>query len=165
MSKYAFAPNAFDQWSGVYAHLLKQRRGFGHFSDNDDPNIHARVLSIQRGTLSHLLHPNVMERFSDVALYGNKYTIDTYMNDLTSAIFSADLTGNVNTFRQNLQVEYTERLIKALEPKSTYDNVAQGMINQTLNNIDNMMKSASGDALTKAHRAHVRQIIADFRAN
>jgi hypothetical protein len=64
-----------------------------------------------------------------------------------------------------LQVEYTERLIKALEPKSMYDNVAQGMINQTLNNIDNMMKSASGDALTKAHRSHVRQLIADFRGN
>jgi hypothetical protein len=165
LTKYAFAPNAFDQWSGVYTHLLKQRRGFSHFSDNDDPNIHARVLSIQRGTLSHLLHPSVLERFSDVALYGNKYSIDAYMNDLTSAIFSSDLTSNVNTFRQNLQVEYTERLIKALEPKSMYDNVAQGMINQTLNNIDNMMKSASGDALTKAHRSHVRQLIADFRGN
>jgi hypothetical protein len=165
LTKYAFAPNAFDQWSGVYTHLLKQRRGFSHFSDNDDPNIHARVLSIQRGTLSHLLHPNVLERFSDVALYGNKYSIDAYMSDLTSAIFSADLSGSVNTFRQNLQVEYTERLIKALDPKSTYDNVAQGMINQTLNYIDNMMKSAAGDALTKAHRAHIRQIIADFRAN
>ncbi len=165
LSKYAFAPNAFDQWSSVYAHLLKQRRGFAHFSDNDDPNIHSRVLYIQKGTLSHLLHPVVLERFSDVALYGNKYSIDAYLNDLTASIFTADLTGNVNTFRQNLQVDYTERLIKALEPKSTYDNVAQGMINQTLNNIDNMMKSAAGDALTKAHRAHVRQIIADFRAN
>ncbi len=85
------------------------------------------------------------------------------MNDLTAAIFAADLTSNVNTFRQNLQVEYTERLIRALDVKSPYDNVAQGMINQTLNAIDNMMKSTAGDGLTKAHRSHVRQLIADFR--
>jgi hypothetical protein len=56
-------------------------------------------------------------------------------------------------------------LIKALDAKSPYDYVAQGMVNQTLNEIDNMMKMGAGDALTKAHRAHVRQLIADFRGN
>jgi hypothetical protein len=165
LSKYAFSPNAFDQWSGVYAYLLKQRRGFGHFSDNDDPNIHARVLSIQRGALSHLLHPNVLERFSDVALYGNKYSIDAYMKDLTQSIFAADLNGNVNTFRQNLQVEYTSKLIRAMEPKSPYDYVAQGIINQTLSDIDNMMKLGGGDALTKAHRNHLHMMIDQWRNN
>ena len=39
------------------------------------------------------------------------------------------------------------------------------MINQTLNEIDSMMKLGGGDAMTKAHRAHVRQMIADLRGN
>ncbi len=160
LSQYAFAPKAFDEWNSVYAYMLTQRRGFNHFSDNDDPNIHARVLSMQKGALSHLLHPNVLQRFSDVAMYGNAYKLDAYMSDLNQAIFAEDLKSNVNTYRQNLQMEYVSRLIKALDPKNGYDHISKAMVIYSLNQIDGWMKSNPGvDVLTQAHRAQIRQAI------
>jgi hypothetical protein len=160
LSQYAFAPKAFDEWNSVYAYMLTQRRGFNHFSDNDDPNIHARVLSMQKGALSHLLHPNVLQRFSDAAMYGNAYKLDTYMSDLNQAIFAEDLKSNVNTYRQNLQMEYVSRLIKALDPKNGYDHISKAMVIYSLNQIDGWMKSNPGvDVLTQAHRAQIRQAI------
>ncbi len=166
LSLYAFSPKAFDQWNSVYAYLLAQRRGFSHYSDNDDPNIHAKVLNMQKGALSHLLHPNVLQRFSDAAMYGNAYKLDQYMNDLTQAIFAEDLKSSVNTFRQNLQMEYVSRLVKALDPKNGYDHVSKGMVIYTLNNIESMMKANPGtDVLTQAHRGQVKQAIEASREN
>jgi hypothetical protein len=160
LTQYAFSPKAFDEWGSVYSYMLVQRRGFNHFSDNDDPNIHARVLSMQKGALSHLLHPNVLQRFSDAAMYGNAYKLDAYMNDLTQAIFADDLKGSVNTFRQNLQMEYVNRLIKVLDVKNGYDHIAKGMAIYTLNQIDGWMKSNPGaDTLTQAHRGQIRLAI------
>ncbi|MEY4330452.1 MAG: hypothetical protein RL609_1200 [Bacteroidota bacterium] len=166
LSQYAFAPKAFDEWNSVYAYMLVQRRGFNHFSENDDPNIHARVMGMQKGALSHLLHPNVLLRFTDASLYGNAYKLDAYMNDLSQAIFAEDLKGSVNTFRQNLQMEYVNRLIKALDPKNGYDYVSRGMVVYSLNQIDSWMKANPGtDVLTQAHRAQIRLAIEMSRNN
>lgn len=166
LSQFAFAPKAFDEWNSVYAYLLVQRRGFNHFSENDDPNVHARVLAMQKGALSHLLHPNVLLRFTDASMYGNAYKLDAYMNDLSQAIFAEDLKGSVNTFRQNLQMEYVNRLIKALDPKNGYDYVSRGIVVYSLNQIDSWMKGNPGtDVLTQAHRAQIRLAIEMSRNN
>jgi hypothetical protein len=95
-------------------------------------------------------------------MYGNTYSIDEVMFDLTQAIFESDLKGDVNTVRQNLQIEYTRRLIDMLDVKNRYDNVSQGVALSELKRIQKMeVGNVAGNALTKAHRAHVIQLIED----
>lgn len=160
LSKYAFAPNAWDKASNAYNYLLEQRRGFNHFSVNEDPRIHQRVLGMQRECLNHLLHQNVLQRVTDSQLYGNTYSLDEYMADLTNSIFSTDAKTAVTTIRQNIQIEYVKRLAGMLDEKSTYDNVSKSMALSELKRLDTMMASgASPDALTKAHREHVRSVV------
>jgi hypothetical protein len=160
LAKYAFAPAAFDAANGVYNYLLEQRRGFNHFGENEDPNIHERILFMQKECLNQLLHEKVLLRITDSKIYGNTYTLDEVMMDLTNSIFQDDLKSAVNTFRQNLQIEYLNRLVKILDPKGFYDNVSKSMALSELKRIDQMMATAtSADALTKAHREHCRMIV------
>ena len=160
LKKYAFAPNAFDASSSVYGYLQDQRRGFGFFASPEDPKIHARISSAQKNALSHLLHPTVLQRMIDAAEYGNEYELSEYMNDLTDAIFKADLRTSVNTSRQLLQIEYVNRLIRVLDPKNNYDVVSQSMTLATLRRIEREQKAASSpSAMTKAHREHLLFLI------
>ena len=160
LSKYAFAPNAFDAAEYSYAYLQAQRRGFGFFGSGEAPRIHARVLASQQEALYHLLHYNVLQRLTDSGMYGNDYDVATYMGDLTDAVFKTDLRKSVNTFRQQLQISYTELLIQALDPKTQYDRIAKSVILAELKRIDRIERDAySPDALTRAHRAHVRHLI------
>jgi hypothetical protein len=163
LEKYAFAPNAFDAGNGLLNYLLEQRRGFNHFGGNQDPHLHQRILGMQSECLNHLLNPTVLQRIIDSKAYGNTYTIDEYMVDLTNALFQADLKSSVSTVRQNIQIEYVERLIGGFDEKSRLDNVSKSMIVSELKRIDAMMAANAGaDALTKAHREHVRMMIAEF---
>jgi predicted Ser/Thr protein kinase len=81
------------------------------------------------------------------------------MNDLTDAIFKADLNGSVNTFRQNLQIEYVGRLIAIAglgNTPSVYVYPAQSVALYQLNQIRKMLKgNLTGDTATKAHREHI----------
>ena len=72
-------------------------------------------MSYQKNVLKHILHPNTLQRITDSELYGNKYTLSTFMTDLNSAIFKSDIYKSINSFRQNLQLEYTNMLIQRLE--------------------------------------------------
>ncbi len=160
LAKYAFAPDAWNASNNLYNHLMKQRRGFSHFSRNEDPHIHERVLGMQRECLSQLLHANVLMRITDSQLYGNTYKLDEVMTDLTNAIFQADLKSSVNTFRQNIQVEYVEKLISMHDPKLRYDHISMSMSMSELKRIDGLMASGSSpDGLTKAHREYLRTMI------
>jgi hypothetical protein len=93
-------------------------------------------------------------------MYGNTYSLDKYITDLTNSIFAADAKSAVNTIRQNIQVEYVERLAGMLDPKGKYDNVSQGMAYSELKRIETLETTgASADGLTKAHREHVKYLI------
>jgi len=160
LAKYAFAPDAFDAASSTYRYLQAQRRGFGFFGSPETPQIHARVLSAQRAALDHLLHRNVLRRLTDVSLYGGEYDLSSYLGDLTDDIFKTDLRTSVNTFRQGIQIAYTESLINALDPDKKYDRISRGVIISELNRIDKFESGAhSPDALTKAHRFHIKFLI------
>src|SRR5690625_5957755 len=115
LAQHVFGPDAFAHDGKLYAHLQMQRRGFGFFSDTEDPKIHSRVAAIQNNTLNHLLHPSVLQRITDSGLYGNEYSLADVMGDLTSAIFDADAGRSVNSFRRNLQTEYVGRLLRSEE--------------------------------------------------
>jgi hypothetical protein len=160
LAKYAFAPDAFKAATPLLNYLLEQRRGFSHFSNNEDPHMHDRILGMQEECLNHLLHPVVLQRITDSQLYGNTYTLDEMFTELTNAIFMADAKSSVNSIRQNIQLEYVKRLTSMLGEKSKYDNVSQSMAIFELKRIDTMEAgAASPDTLTKAHREHVRTLI------
>jgi hypothetical protein len=158
LADYVFAPDAFSAPAEVLNYLQPQRRGFNFFSTSEDPKIHAYVLSMHQRTLAHLLHPNTLERITNSSLYGNEYSLDGFMNDLTAAIFDADLKGDVNTFRQNLQVDYVNSLAGVLsdEGKSRYDYITQSQALYQLNEIKDMLDNKrNGNQSTRAHTAHL----------
>jgi predicted Zn-dependent protease with MMP-like domain len=157
---YLFAPNAFDAAAPVWKYLQQQRRGFGFFSQTEDPKIHDRSLAMQRNVLAHVLHPAVMKRLTDSELYGNQYSVVAMTADLTDAVFAADWTSSVNGFRQNLQLDYVDRLIDiaGLGEKAApgYDRPSQSAALAQIQRIRQMLRSNPGvDAETKAHRAHL----------
>ncbi|MEQ9287457.1 MAG: zinc-dependent metalloprotease [Cyclobacteriaceae bacterium] len=155
LDKYIFAPDAFDVPSDLFNYLALQRRGFNFFSGPEDPKLHARVLSPQKSILAHLLHTNTLQRISDSELYGNKYTLSEFMGDLNNAIFKADAYKSVNSFRQNLQTEYVERLIRIADAKSSYTNMAKAMALYNLRAIKKMSAGNYGNVASKAHRQHL----------
>jgi hypothetical protein len=163
LDQHLFAPDAFNIVpEELYRHLQPQRRGFEFFGQSEDPKIHARVLGIQESVLAHLLHPDVLERMTDTRLYGNEYALADYMQDLTDTVFAADAQGNVNTFRQNLQVSYVESLATVVgeEGNAQYDNVAQSAALQSLRQVEEMLTRKRGvNAETRAHTDHVLHLI------
>jgi hypothetical protein len=162
LSDYVFAPDAWDMPNDVYNYLQRQRRGFNFFGSSEDPKIHAMVLSMHQSVLAHLLHPNTVERITNTQLYGNEYSLSAFMNDLTSAIFEADMEGDVNTFRQNLQIDYVKRLAGVIseEGQQRYDNIVQSQVLYQLNDIkDSLENKDNGNQSTQAHTQHVLKII------
>lgn len=163
LSTHVFAPNAFDVPNELFNYLAMQRRGYGFFKGPEDPKIHSQVLIYQRNVLAHILHANTVQRIVDSELYGNQYSISMMMTDLNSAIFKADIAGSVNSFRQNLQIHYTKKLISMVVGKtaSTYISNAQSMAVYNLKEISKMASSGSGNVSTKAHKAHLKTLIAN----
>ena len=157
-----FHPEAFSFSKDVLEKLLPQRRGFNHISSTEDYKIHDRVLEIQKDVFNHLLHPRVLKRISDSGIYGNKYSLNEFISDLTLAIYIDDMRGNVNSFRQNLQTEYTHRLIKILTPSNTntYGHHTQSAAYRALKNIKNYTRKQTGvTASTSAHREYINFLI------
>jgi hypothetical protein len=117
---------------------------------------------MQRMVLAHILHPTVLTRMTYARLYGNEYPLAEYMDDLTMAIFEADADGDVNTFRQNLQVEYVQALASVLdeEQNDSYDYVARSAALRSVQQIDDMIDGKTGiNAETEAHTAHLQHLI------
>lgn len=158
LKDYVFAPNAFNAPSDLYNYIARQRRGFDY--TNEDPKIHDQVLRYQKNVLNHLLHPNVLKRISDSELYGNEYKLSAVMRDLNNAIFKTDIYSNVNSFRQNLQLEYTNMLIDILTGKQNgrFTNNAKSMALYNLKSI-RTMAAPSGNISSRAHKQHLRTLI------
>ncbi|HET6244161.1 MAG: zinc-dependent metalloprotease [Bacteroidetes bacterium] len=157
LSKYVFSSSTFKTPSELYSFLQMQRRGFNFMSATEDPKIHTRVLQIQKNVFDHILHPTVLQRINDSELYGNEYSLSEMLNDLTDAIFKEDLNTNVNGFRQNLQMEYINRLIKVIEEdNSKYDHRTSSIVLYQINKVEKLLKAKPGiNNEVIAHREHV----------
>ena len=118
-------------------------------------------MKIQKITLTHLLHYNTLQRINDSELYGNKYGLATMMTDLNNVIFKADIAGNVNTFRQNLQLTYAKMSIDIVSGPSSkkYQPVVKSMALYNLKAISKMVTSKTGSISTKAHKEHLSTLI------
>ena len=129
----------------------------------EDPKVHDRALAIQKDVLDHLMHPNVLERLTDTQLYGNEYSVNEMLSDLTSAVFEDDLRDSVNSFRQNLQVEFTHRLLGVVGEggSSEYDHISRAAALTQLERIETWMKQGArrGDASSVASRRYVLHLI------
>ncbi|MDZ7718726.1 MAG: zinc-dependent metalloprotease [Balneolaceae bacterium] len=159
LSEYLFAPDAFEQSHEVYKYLQAQRRGFNFYGDTEDPKVHDLVLGMQISVITHILHPNTMKRLTDSRTYGNTYAAADVVRDLTGAIFDADAQGNVNTFRQNAQVEYVKVLTAVLE-SDQHDNLAKSAALHNLQYIRGLMEEKdSVNNETMAHAAHVSFLV------
>lgn len=163
LNKYVFSPDAYKTPNDLLNYLAMQRRGFGFFSAPEDPKMHERVLASQRSVLRHVLHQNTLQRIVDSQLYGNSYSLGEFMTDLNKGIFSADQSGNVNSFRQNLQVEYVKMLIGITESKD-HGHPAKAMAVYLLKEVKSA-QGTSGDTTTKAHREYLRTLITHAMEN
>ncbi len=157
LAKHVFSPEAMLVPDSLANYLQFQRRGFDFYKSTEDPKLHTQILYTHKSVLSHLLHPRVLQRIIDTQMYGNEYKIEEVFDDLTDAVFKADIRGNINSIRRNIQTEYVNRLIgivgEGKEKGSNYDYISQATAFSQLKIISKMMSKGSGrDPGTKQHR-------------
>lgn len=166
MSELVFSPDAMSIPNNFANYLQPQRRGFGFFFNTEDPKLHNRVLMMQSSVLSHLLSSKVLLRISDSKIYGNEYSVTNLFNDLNKAIFSEDINGNVNSFRQNLQIQYLKYVarVAGLNGPSNYDNIAKARAYYALTKLQSTIKRGAniGDEDSKAHKKYLLVTIENY---
>ncbi|MSQ79005.1 MAG: DUF5117 domain-containing protein [Flavobacteriaceae bacterium] len=157
LAKNLFAVNAFPANEELYSYLQLQRRGFNFFGNGEDPKLHDRILMIQGSVLDFLLSPRLLKRMTDSRMYGNKYSVTDMMGDLTAAIFKDDLAGNVNTIRQNLQIEYVTNLVD-VSKSMWHDNISKSNATMQLKGILAMLTAPTLaiDKETQSHRSYIQ---------
>jgi len=158
LAKYAFAPNVFDQDAQLFPYLQMQRRGFNQ-GKGEDYKVTANLNSLSTSAFDHILHPATLQRITNTSLYGNQYSVAEVMNDLVKNVFDADLSGNVNVYRQYLQTSFVKSGVQLLD-MPTLDQVSKSAVYYTLKKLKTKLASASmGNEETKAHRAAMIFII------
>ncbi|MCA0901616.1 zinc-dependent metalloprotease [Microbulbifer agarilyticus] len=161
LEEYVFGPDALILSPELIKEMQQQRRWFFFYGKTEDPKVHDLVLNIQKSVLDHLLNPVVLKRVQDSSLYGNEYSMTDLYTDLNLAIFSADATGNVDTFRQNLQRDYINRLIAIANASkdSARQQQSQAIARYSLKQIDAQLKSAGNNPASHAHKEHLQFVI------
>lgn len=157
LAKYAFGPEAWKTPELLLNHLQQQRRGFDFKETGEDPKIHERILKVQRSLLDHLLHVNTQNRILDSALYGNGYALSEMMRDLTRSIMTGEAEGaSLSTVRQNLQLDYVERLLGIVKGKG-YQSAAQSVALFELKELEKGLREAP--AVAEANKPHVTHLL------
>ena len=161
LGTHFFAPESFDVAMKLLPYLQPERRGYDFFSSTEDPKILESIERIQANILRHVLHPTVLRRMENSALYGNEYSIDDAIGDLSKQIFFGDLRGTVNAHRQRLQTMYVEELLYILDNEDyLYSSTAQAVAHQNLRDIQGWLAlSGGGDLASKRHRQYIRQVL------
>jgi hypothetical protein len=158
LAEHFFAADAFEASEELIRHLQPQRRGYNFFFNTEDPKLHERALGVQMGIISQILNPQVMARMTNSAAYGGNYSAAEVVQDLNDAIFGNDLMGVTNTYRRNLQIAYTQRLVRIAYGQG-WDPVAQGAALAGINDIKQRFGFIPGFLLpleTRAHRAALK---------
>lgn len=160
LAKNVFAPDAFKADTYLLPYLQSQRRGFGFFSGTEDPKLSSTFNTLGTAALAHILHPTTTQRITDSRMYGNQYSLAEVMNDLSKAIFDADITGNVNTYRQYLQTAYVKQLTQLADIKTPADDVTKAAARYSLKKVKVKMAAAvSANEETKAHRSNLVYLV------
>ncbi|MDF1862582.1 MAG: zinc-dependent metalloprotease [Verrucomicrobiales bacterium] len=169
LAKHVFGPDAISFSPDLVARLALQRRGFDFFEldDNEDPKIYDRILDLQKAVLDQLLHKHTLARVLDTSLYGNEYELGTMMGDLDAAIMEGDADGRPTPFREALQLNYVERLIKisGLDDKSDYPGPARSEAVALLENHLSRFENFKASRNLLRHRVHVTRLITNALEN
>ncbi|MBG9378705.1 zinc-dependent metalloprotease [Panacibacter sp. DH6] len=160
LNTYVFAPAAFDADTYLIPYLQMQRRGYNFFGNPEDPKPDKNVFFLQTAVLEEILDASTLARANRTTLYGNTYAPANILNDLTANIFDADLKGDVNLYRQNLQTAYVTMLAKIINKGDDYDDASKAAALGAIKNVkDKLAKAAAGNEQTKAHRANLQFLI------
>jgi hypothetical protein len=151
-----FAPDAFSFTPEFYQHLQQARRAENFWKQPQAAQLHARVLQQQKLALDHLLHPVVMQRIVDSQLYGNEYSLTQMLEALTGALFDEDISGPVNTLRQQLQGDYLGQLLAIIAENSEtgHTQIGRGAAMGQVLKVQGMLENRpAADAATQGHTA------------
>lgn len=161
LAEYFFAPDAFDAELTMLPYLQPERRGYDFFYGTEDPKILDAIQTSQSYALYQLLHPTVLDRIENTGLYGNDYSVDEMIGDLSKNIFFGDIRGNVNAHRQRLQSMYVAMLIDIVQNEDAdYSTTAEAVAMQNLRTIQGWLGiSGGGDLASKRHRQYLREEI------
>jgi len=161
LNTYIFAPDAFNSDVQLYSYLQRQRRGFSFFSTTEDPKFDSYIFRLQSDVFDFIFHPVTLQRISNTTMYGNSYKVVDVMDDLSSSIFDADISTDVNLHRQKVQAELVKRLSQVMDnKKGEFDNAAVSAAYYTLIKIkDKLKKAKSASEQTKAHRSYLEYLI------
>ena len=158
LNKYAFSSEAFPINPELLQVVQVERRMFDLYGEHEDPQMHKIILGIQNRVLDHILSPWTLYRISDTELYGNDYSVNEVMNDLTKSIFTGDKDNKVSSIRRNLQTSYVRRLFDILG-QDYYDELATAAVYNSLREIQKIARKSSNDVPTKSHRKLISWII------
>ena len=102
------------------------------------------------------MHANTQDRILDSALYGNAYPLPDVMRDLTDAIIAdGELKGPVGTLRQDLQLDYVDRLLNIVKNRSALP-ATQGVALHQLRRIERACAPfAAPPNLNQAHAEYI----------
>ena len=155
IAEYGFS-NKFLLQPDIIPFLQKQRRGF---NISDDPRLHELILRYQNRLLDHLLNSNVLKRITNSTLYGNDYNISNYMIDLRKSIFKSDMSSDISTIRQNLQISFVNRLIDIVNAKSNFDNFSKSSAYYNLDWLSKIINPMSGNNTSRQHNSYILYLI------
>ena len=158
LNKYAFSNEAFPINSELLQLVQVERRMFDLYGEHEDPQMHKLILSVQDRVLDHILSPWTLYRISDTQLYGNDYSVNEVINELTQAIFTGDQNNEVSSIRRNLQTAYVRRLFGILA-QDYYDELSVAAVYTSLRDIQKIVRKSSNDTATKSHRKLISWII------
>jgi Met-zincin/Domain of unknown function (DUF5117) len=156
LSKYIFAPDAYDTDAPLFAYLQPQRRGFNQNPAGDDYKVTNNILNNQVfNVIAHILNPATLQRITNSRLYGNQYSAADVMNDLLKACFDADIKANVNVHRQYLQTAFVKAASGIADPDQVqYDDVAKAAALNTIKKLKTQLATAvSTNEESRAHRS------------
>ena len=161
LNTHLFAPDVLVGARSLFARLQRQRRGFDFYGEPEDPKIHKSLLRTQKSVLLHLLHANTLQRLTDTQTYGGEYSVIEMLKTLTDGIFAADLEEDVNSYRQNLQVEYVDMLVAAMSREANGHNIRAALFAQLLELAEAIKSKIRGSdfaSLSSATQAHSRYL-------
>ncbi len=154
LTKYAFAPNAWKTPTDLISHMQQQRRGFDFNKEDEAPKVHDRVAQLHRSLLDQLTHVETQRRILDSALYGNEVPLSQVMTTLTLGIFQGDPATGPDSLRQNLQSEYTDRLIRIIN-SGTYLPAAQAVAFAEIERVKGLVSNAPAFKANPAHSSYL----------
>ena len=160
LNRYLFAPNVL-QGAEPLLGCSPSEEGSTFMANRKTQKSHAALLRAQKSVLSHLLHPTTLQRLVDTQRYGGQYSAHEMLQTLSDGLFAADLAGNVNSYRQNVQIEYVAMLEAAMAGAEYSHNIKAAVYAQLRQLSDSLADKIGGQGyamLNEATQAHTNYL-------